>query len=292
MPKPTDPITADDIKAYLATASDFTFELRVLNTLNRLGLVCDHSGTYDDPVTQKTRQFDIQAETTPATPSSVVFRFAIECKNIRENYPLIAHRLPRTASESYLQAILSSRPANTLGPSSYGHRITLAAGGSPYVAGEMVAKSFDQIGKANSGELFAEDRDVFEKLTQALHSSYDLLRRAHFAALHDESLTISIVVPMIVVPPGRLWSVDYEHTGGVVGEPVLRQHISLFVDKDWLVSENLGGATRYTLSHLEIVCLDYLPKLIKHWVDDTRLTHDAIWKTYAEKGPGPRKKPS
>jgi hypothetical protein len=49
----TDPISQSDIEEYLKDYSDFSFELNVLNELQNLGLMCQHGGTYNDPLTGK-----------------------------------------------------------------------------------------------------------------------------------------------------------------------------------------------------------------------------------------------
>src|SRR5690349_9040499 len=105
MPKPSaDIIDATHIESYLNANSDFAFELSVLRALRRQGLRCRHGGTYDDPVTGKTRQFDIYAESRRTDrPDLMRFAFAVETKNLRRSFPLVIHRLPREISESYLE---------------------------------------------------------------------------------------------------------------------------------------------------------------------------------------------
>ena len=53
-----DPINQTDIEEYLNDYADFSFELRVLKELVDLKLQCQHGGTYDDPITGKSREFD------------------------------------------------------------------------------------------------------------------------------------------------------------------------------------------------------------------------------------------
>ena len=56
-----EPISKSDILEYLESSSDFAFEVSVLKKLVALGFVCEHSGTYEDPVTGKTRELGIYA---------------------------------------------------------------------------------------------------------------------------------------------------------------------------------------------------------------------------------------
>jgi hypothetical protein len=59
-----DPINARDLEDFVANNSDFDFEMKVLAKLRSLDFECEHSGTYQDPVTHKARQFDIRARKT------------------------------------------------------------------------------------------------------------------------------------------------------------------------------------------------------------------------------------
>ena len=54
-------ISGKDIADFVANDSDFAFEMKVLGILRQHGLECLHSGTYQDPVSDKIRQFDIRA---------------------------------------------------------------------------------------------------------------------------------------------------------------------------------------------------------------------------------------
>jgi hypothetical protein len=60
--KKNDPIDQADRIAYLEKVSDFAFELRCLERLTKLGFQCQHGGSYTDPVTNKTRQFDLRVQ--------------------------------------------------------------------------------------------------------------------------------------------------------------------------------------------------------------------------------------
>jgi hypothetical protein len=75
----TDPIKADDLIAYLDDYSDFSFEIQVLNALIASEFTCEHGGTYDDPVTNKPREFDIRAT---RNFEKHLLRLAVECKNL------------------------------------------------------------------------------------------------------------------------------------------------------------------------------------------------------------------
>ena len=87
-----EPIVKSDMLEYLTSYSDFSFELTVLKMLRELELECEHGGHYEDPVTNKSREFDIRAI---KTIEQYRVRLAIECKNIRENFPILISCVPR-----------------------------------------------------------------------------------------------------------------------------------------------------------------------------------------------------
>lgn len=96
-----------DLREYLGNHSDFSFEIRVLNSLVKCGFACEHGGTYDDPVTQKPRQFDIRA--TQCFGNRFV-RLAVECKNIRDASPLLVSCVPRAPEDAFHEIVASCRP--------------------------------------------------------------------------------------------------------------------------------------------------------------------------------------
>lgn len=91
-------IGAADMLEYLSGYSDFSFELQTLRLARGRGLDCEHGGLYEDPITKKMREFDIRAIAREGVYS---VRLAIECKNIRENFPLLVSCVPRHGSESF-----------------------------------------------------------------------------------------------------------------------------------------------------------------------------------------------
>jgi hypothetical protein len=106
MPKlKADHILRLDLLEYLNTYSDFSFELAVLKMLRERGLSCEHGGLYEDAVTKKSREFDIQAI---ITIQRYRVRLTIECKNIRENFPILISCMPRHEEESCHQVALGS----------------------------------------------------------------------------------------------------------------------------------------------------------------------------------------
>jgi hypothetical protein len=54
-------VEATDLIEYLTSQDDFDLELFVYRTAKEAGLEVSHGGSYEDPVTNKARQYDIRA---------------------------------------------------------------------------------------------------------------------------------------------------------------------------------------------------------------------------------------
>ncbi len=105
-----DPISKDDIEAYISDqAGDFAFEMKVVRATREL-FVCKHSGMYDDPDTGKSRQFDLQFYSErslirrngneEAFRSKECIGFAVESKNLADFKPLLISRIGRQNHEA------------------------------------------------------------------------------------------------------------------------------------------------------------------------------------------------
>lgn len=275
-----DELTEVDIRLYLSTSSDFAFELGTLKTLTDAGLQCLHSGTYEDPVTGKARQFDIQALKLRESDQGrrVLVYFAIECKNIRLNAPLVIHCVPRTADEAFMDVVWSERntgPYAAMSPH-YGDAVRLREERSPYAVGDPVGKASDQVSRRN-GEIVGSDQEVFDKISQSLNSAYELLHRAHYLSKDLGGVSVTAVIPVLVVPAGRLWVVEYDMLGGISRGPVASSHISYFTHRRWVITgSKLEGETTYSLSHLELCDISALPQLINRFGSDARLKFDTV----------------
>lgn len=275
-----EPITREDVQEYLDSNSNFTFEIKTLNLLANHRFKCRHSGTYTDPVTQRMREFDIRAVASKMLLNDLSFNLflAVECKNLKEHFPLIVHCMPRTREESFEEMILfyedktetdvsrmlESRAiyGGEISPAYYAHTILQERTLTIYQKDEPVGKSTDQLGKqANKDELFTSDSDVFEKISQALNSSNDLIQEA---SCYQEraSNNVSVIKPILVVPDGTLWQVVYDVDGNLNAGPEQVTYIPYFYGKSWTYS-NRNGKKNYTISHLDIVTLGYLEAHIR-----------------------------
>lgn len=98
------PIGEDDLTKYLDEYSDFAFELKTLEKLNAHGFNCEHSGTYDDPITKVPREFDLRAT---RTIDRFRVRLAVECKNLKADFPLLILCVPRRPEEAFHEFVHS-----------------------------------------------------------------------------------------------------------------------------------------------------------------------------------------
>jgi hypothetical protein len=273
-----DPITQSDIEEYLNDYADFSFELRVLKELTDLKLQCQHGGTYDDPITGKSREFDIRAL---LQDRFIRIHLSIECKNLHDNFPLVVHCLKRRVNESYNELIYTFDPEKNYDSGSMiaaiqgNSKSIRVPGSSLYSKDKYVAKSTDQVGRRTDRTITASDGGVFEKISQAINSSSDLISEAHdLDATELEYLTF--VCPVLVVPDSTLWQVKYSDDGARVELPELTTHVSYFIGKEWTVGSGLYKLT-YTISHLELITFSQIKEfVVKYLRDYITLFHSTI----------------
>jgi hypothetical protein len=270
------PITQSDVKEYLKNYSDFSFELRVLKEFVDLGLECSHGGTYEDPITGKSRQFDIRAL---LQKEYVRIHLSIECKNIRENFPLVVHCLKRKVNESYNKLIITHTPQNktqqigsiSIPLPSVFQKTSCSikvSQHSLYPKDHYVAKSSEQVGRRqNDNEITSTDGEVFDKISQAINSAVDLISEAHYLDTSISPFYLTFVCPVLVVPDLSLWQAKYSDDGAQVGEPEQIKNISYYIGKDWTVGDKINSLN-YTLSHLEIVTYSEIKNFVEKYLGD------------------------
>jgi hypothetical protein len=265
-----DPVTSLDLLEYLNSYSDFSFELGVLKMLRERDIECEHGGHYEDPVTNKSREFDIRA--TRTIKQSRV-RLAIECKNIRENFPILISCVPRSEHESYHQIAVVTEPKR--GAELHALPIYKSRAETYSIRGEQtlykiqhpVGKSTVQVGRATDNSISANDSELYDKWGQCLSSVKDLVDRVYWDAdkSDSEKLRLSAVFPFVVVPNGRLWVVAYDENGSRVSDPTPSDRCSCFVNKDYEMGTRLASAQLW-LSHVEIVTYDGLQSFVEQFL--------------------------
>jgi hypothetical protein len=240
-----EPITAKDLSKYLKT-SDFQLELDVFNSFVSHGIRPSHGGTYTDPVTGKDRQYDIRAEITHGICK---LKLAVECKNLRENFPLLISRVPRMIDESYHEVILGrhhSHPVESGG--------IYRARNQIFRSREPVGKSATQVGKnlqdgkRSETQIVNSDSETYDKWSQAIASSFELIGSAGHSSIGDDTVNAAVVFPVLIVPDKTLWAADYSADGILVEAPRPVDKSSLFLGKKVIV-RYIG----YTISHLLIL---------------------------------------
>lgn len=276
------PITSDDIKEFAEKSSDFGFEQQILSKLIPFGFECNHGGIYDDPVTGKARQFDIRA-TFKSDLKRV--RMAIECKNLRHNFPLTVFTVPRIEGESYHDFIYSyksrylPRDWIAFGDGAFGlsqkdefsTRFRLGIDNNLYPLSEPVGKSCSQVGRKEKGdELIGNDAGAYEKWNQAVQSAHDLIQQARFECQFGENEELlTFVLPILVVPNERLWTLHYKPDGQQDGEPQTVNRACLYLDQ--IVKLENPPFQPIKLSHLEILTEDGLKEMCEQLSDGSYL---------------------
>lgn len=254
MPKPRAvSISAKDLETFVATESDFAFEMQVLTVLKHAGFHCSHAGTYQDPITRKIRQFDLQGG---KVDGECMLALAVECKNLRHNFPLLISAVPRTWPEAFHE-FLRYREGTVLSTVE-----SVQVKNSIYVSGQMVGKRTDQVGCTENGELFSDDSATFDKISQAINSSQGVVASA--VGLNG-SPRYRVVIPVLVVPDNLLWQIEYDDAGSVTKVPHLVKEATLFINHPWSVLAKLDTVV-YRISHLHIVTIGELESSIANWM--------------------------
>ncbi len=241
-----------EIVEWLDNQSGFTLEMKVLSYALSLGLESEHGGTYSDPVTDKPRQFDIRCT---ARNKNMAIKLAIECKALSKEFPLVIQRVPRRKKESFHDVFYTYEP--DVSPAGIrdifgGSEIFRTITESPlYPIDKPVGKACNQIGKRNN-KLFANDSEIYDKWAQAISSVYDLIADSvNEREKIDFDGALTVVFPVLVVPDGCLWCVDYDSKGDRLSEPKPRNEVEFYISKDyWRRGQTYAV---YTVSHLQIV---------------------------------------
>lgn len=258
-------ITSVDIQEYIDNYSDFSFEMQVLKKVKESGFHCEHGGTYDDPITHKPRQFDIRG----------VFNFgkaliylSIEVKNLKTSFPLLISTIPRLESESFHDIIISKydNTATVLDGDMYGHKIRVDNSRSFYEINKPVGKECDQIGRhKTTNEIVSNDMQIYDKWSQAINSSYDLLEKSFYLSDSVDGVKsfVCITIPVLVVPDNTLWQIHYNSDGIPKSNPEKTDHCSYFINKNFFIGENFNGID-YSISHIEICTITGLVNFLNN----------------------------
>ena len=252
-------VDKSDMLKYLETSSDFAFELHCMELLSNCGFKCRHGGLYTDPVTEKTRQFDLRVNRTEGNRS---VRCAIECKNLKLSFPLLISCVPRLENESF-HGLLRTFQSSTGNYSDAG-RVRQQTLDSIYCPELPVGKSFAQVGRSTSNdEIIASDADVYDKWTQALASANDLICEAVQEVQQvQDGHSYGLILPVLAVPDDTLWTVQFDVTGKRLTDPSQVERCSYFVGREYAFEQG-AECSRLRISHVEFVTLSGLETLMR-----------------------------
>jgi hypothetical protein len=231
--------SSDLIKQLVTAGDSFGFEMRVGSILRTAATAeIQHSGTYRSyGINQPHRQFDFRFITHNVDKTIIA---AIECKNFAEVSPLVICGSARSIAESYID-ILKSDWFEISQHGRVKHEIAgLARSVNPcalYPVGEFVGKSTirpepcskDKELVQGSGYKLTGDSDVYEKWNQAVvHSAFHLDNALYSCASASRPIWTA-AIPIVVVPDGRLWTIQYDDNGKIIHGPTVVDQATLFV---------------------------------------------------------------
>jgi len=255
-----EPITAEAITRFLGQRDDFAFEMRVLHTITSTDsgatdLSVEFGGSYADSVTGKSRQFDIRAS---MRNGNKIVRMAVECKQLRSAFPLVVSRCPRPRNEAYHHLVVAE-PRKQIhefeGRPTY-HTARSFYSGSAYTEEAPVGKGSTQLGihAHAKNEFISTDSDIYEKWAQALSSAEDLImggiRDWDIYGKGNQNVNfLSAVLPILVIPDGTLWVVDYNSEGERTAPPTQVETTEFYVGK---IFRKYEPKVRFEITHLHI----------------------------------------
>lgn len=265
-----DKITVDDIEDYLLEESDFGFELQIVKLLRNAESRLTHSGRYLDPFTKMPREFDIRCVVTTLVRNvDFVIALAVECKNVRENFPLVVHTVPVPSQELVLPVNYYCEHSDWVGgldqymkDQSISELVHIDGSAGPYQGVQFVGKSMTQVGRTKKEkEIQVSDSEMHGKWTQAVHSAAAWLEsdaRQYLGPNVDKAIISAI--PIVVVPEGRLWEARYDDSGRNLGKPEQVCRVTQYIGLNAQASAH--GSTKVAYELFDIVTPSGLTELI------------------------------
>ena len=249
-------ITPASFAEAAARLDDFGFEMQVRAVLSHDCPGVEHGWTYIDPVEEKPRQFDFRALCASQSGFRQV-RLAVECKNLSPNAPLLVSGTKRTKAEAFHDFIVSD--------GTVGHRVLIMRDKKHnflYPAEAFVGKSLLQLIHDSGRWTSVRDdaKQIYNRWSQALASSMDLAELATCMGAKTGELVRTMVLPVVVVPDGMLWTLEYDEAGGTVGPPAPVNYTTLFLKHR--INLPVLGYHLY-LTHVHFVTLSGLRRLLE-----------------------------
>jgi hypothetical protein len=264
-----DPISLENLQEFLDKHSDFSFELEVLEILNNLKseltsftFSISHGGLYNDPNTEKTRQYDFRVN---LDRDDVSISLAIECKNLQDFYPLLIERTQCKIEETCFDYFLNI-PGKTQETG-----LVHARRNSIPNQNDFSGRNMTQVGIKDDKEksFYYEDSKVYEKWAQAINSCVNVIKNS-FNDYYMSSGKVFVVIPCLVIPSQKLWIADY-----IRGDkerldlPKQVKYSPYYIGKNQKLEfkgDYIVKALDFSLNHLHICTLDGLAEFIKQKV--------------------------
>lgn len=249
------PIIGQELREYITSQDDFAFEREVYHQAQGLGLVAEHAGLYEDPVTNKPRQFDVRASHAVRDHKICL---TIECKGLSATYPLLVSCVPRSRAENFHEVLYTDR---VHGPSGSHTRVSHVGGSRLYKAGDPVGKAMRQVRRDNRGDLTGGD-EVFDKWMQALASAADMIAEAADQLSNGGTgkPRYAAILPVLVVSDDTLWVADYASNGRLQRDPFTVSEITFYLGRKYdLPRERIS----FTISHLHVCTRTHVGSLLR-----------------------------
>lgn len=281
-------ITPDFIRALAAEGDDFGFEMRVLQVLREASsATIEHGGMYQDPVRHEPRQFDFGVEIFNGRRC---VQLAVECKNVFAGAPVVVSgsaRLPHEATHDIVASAHGShREARSLRVG-YLSRTLEVRRSQLFTPDAFVGKSIAKLkppkggskpGAHNEGYVFGNDADVFDPWSQAVAHAVAMARSATDQCKKVQNRpAFTITLPIVVVPDGTLWTMNYDEGGNLVGDPQQTHTADIFRGQRFqVIDEPPEFRQLLHVSHFQFRTINGLRKL----VHQLRAPDAILWETW------------
>lgn len=275
------PITPSEIQDVVQREDDFGHEMRVGGILKNVQAPestfikarvsrLDHGGTYIDPATSKTRQFDYRCRISKGIEGLDKILLAIECKNLNPDLPLVVCGRERTEKEAYHLYI--SRNEN-----SHVSILKVEGASSLYKPSDFVGKSLLRL-KFKEKKLCSDgDSEIYDKWSQALASCRDLAIEFANADSTTERKGNAFLMPIVVVPNNSLWTVSYNNDGTIQDSP---KSVDLC---DFYVDHKLPASFPFVLTHIQFATLTGLSTMLAQYANGDFYKWDKIFSIAASR---------
>ncbi|MBD2110540.1 MULTISPECIES: hypothetical protein [Cyanophyceae] len=276
MPNSPRPIDQSDIEEFILSYSDFAFEIQVKQALSGIGIIPLHGGTYEDPTTQKTREYDFRFT---YCRDNICLHAAVECKNISEFSPVLVSCLPRSEIESNLRIFIcatkkyiTSKVTNQVhGLLGKFHPFDIA-NPSRYRIDEFCGKSVNQV--IRKGDSFlGKDSEIFDKWSQSISSLIAYSQEHRQIKSFESEYELHIFMPFVVIPDERLWIIAYDNCGDIKIPVRQVNNVSVFMDKKHK-STSSYDLPSLKLSHIEFMTVSGFKSFARSLVDENNYLNE------------------